>query len=65
MKLEREGQTLVFRILNLETVNRCNGKCAFCPANVRDEKRLSRTDAKNIHFARSVTFRVRDSGRRS
>ena len=39
MKLEREGQIPVFRIINLETVNRCNGKCAFCPANVRDEKR--------------------------
>lgn len=23
----------------LETINRCNGKCAFCPANSRDERR--------------------------
>lgn len=35
----------LFRIVNIETINRCNGACAFCPANVRDEKRpLKRMD---------------------
>lgn len=29
----------IFKFLMLETVNRCNGKCAFCPANVKVEKR--------------------------
>ncbi len=28
-----------FKFLMIETVNRCNGKCSFCPANIRDEKR--------------------------
>lgn len=28
-----------FRFLMLETLNRCNGKCEFCPANVNVEKR--------------------------
>lgn len=35
----RQKETPPFKFLMLETVNRCNGKCAFCPANVRDEKR--------------------------
>lgn len=26
-------------LINIETVNRCNGTCAFCPANRLDEKR--------------------------
>lgn len=29
----------LFQQVMIETINRCNGKCAFCPANVRDEKR--------------------------
>lgn len=29
----------LFKIVNIETINRCNGKCAFCPANVWEEKR--------------------------
>lgn len=32
-------ETPCFKFLMLETINRCNGKCAFCPANIRDEKR--------------------------
>lgn len=32
-------RTPVFKFLMIETVNRCNGKCAFCPANVKAEKR--------------------------
>lgn len=29
----------LFRMVNIETVNRCNGMCSFCPANVWEEKR--------------------------
>lgn len=29
----------LFKIVNIETVNRCNGRCAFCPANTYAEKR--------------------------
>ena len=36
---ERCGNIPDFKFLMIETVNRCNGKCAFCPANVHDEKR--------------------------
>ena len=28
-----------FKFIMLETVNRCNGKCHFCPANIYDEAR--------------------------
>lgn len=28
-----------FKFLMLETINRCNGICAFCPANVKSESR--------------------------
>ncbi len=35
-----EGEEIpVFKMVNIETVNRCNGKCAFCPANIYEEKR--------------------------
>lgn len=29
----------MFQQVMLETINRCNGTCAFCPANIKDEKR--------------------------
>lgn len=29
----------IFKMVNIETVNRCNGNCDFCPANVKSEKR--------------------------
>lgn len=32
-------KTPLFKIVNIETVNRCNGSCDFCPANIRAEKR--------------------------
>ena len=41
---EAENKPL-FKIVNIETINRCNGRCAFCPANVKAEKReLKRMD---------------------
>ncbi len=33
--------------VNIETINRCNGTCAFCPANVKDESR----EFKKMPFA--------------
>ncbi len=34
----------------IETINRCNGKCEFCPANSRDEKReLKRMSDELFH----------------
>ncbi len=39
-------------IIAIETINRCNNVCAFCPANVKDEKRafaqMSDEDFKKI-----------------
>lgn len=29
----------LFHMVEIETINRCNGKCAFCPSNVNSEKR--------------------------
>lgn len=39
LKEEKAGRLPIFTIVNIETVNRCNGKCSFCPANVNEEKR--------------------------
>ena len=36
---EENGKTPLFRVVNIETINRCNGKCEFCPANIYTEKR--------------------------
>lgn len=35
----RQKEPPLFFNVMIETVNRCNGKCEFCPANSRDEKR--------------------------
>lgn len=32
-KRYQDGQQTLFNKLEIETVNRCNGKCAFCPVN--------------------------------
>lgn len=32
-------KTPLFLSVMFETINRCNGQCSFCPANVRDEQR--------------------------
>lgn len=29
----------LFKMVEIETVNRCNGTCSFCPANIHDESR--------------------------
>lgn len=29
----------LFQYIEIETVNRCNGKCSFCPANIYSDKR--------------------------
>lgn len=35
----------LFKMVNIETINRCNGTCSFCPANVKEETRkLKRMD---------------------
>lgn len=36
----RQDEPPLFQNVMIETVNRCNGKCEFCPANVKDEARL-------------------------
>jgi MoaA/NifB/PqqE/SkfB family radical SAM enzyme len=28
-----EGNGILFSAIEIETINRCNGKCTFCPAN--------------------------------
>ena len=39
-----------FKFLMLETINRCNGKCSFCPASVDAEKRaFKRMEDAMIH----------------
>ena len=36
----RQEEAPLFRNVVIETINRCNGKCEFCPANTRDETRV-------------------------
>ena len=38
-KVMQEPQKMLPIFVNIETINRCNGTCAFCPANSRDESR--------------------------
>lgn len=38
-KFFMEKETPIFKFLMIETINRCNGRCAFCPANIKAEKR--------------------------
>lgn len=38
-KCENNGDRPLFHIINIETVNRCNGTCGFCPANKNIDKR--------------------------
>lgn len=33
------GKVGLFETIELETINRCNGECAFCPVNRKDDKR--------------------------
>lgn len=30
----------LFRAIEIETINRCNGKCSFCPVNIYQEQRV-------------------------
>ncbi len=39
MYFNKAETTPIFASCMIETFNRCNGTCEFCPANVRDEKR--------------------------
>lgn len=34
-----EKEIPLFKLVNIETQNRCNGICSFCPANIHDETR--------------------------
>lgn len=36
---DKQESIPLFSQVMLETINRCNGHCAFCPANTKDEKR--------------------------
>lgn len=36
---EQEKGIPLFKMVNIETQNRCNGTCSFCPANIHDEAR--------------------------
>lgn len=38
-KVMEKPEEMVPLFVNIETINRCNGTCPFCPANVKDETR--------------------------
>lgn len=43
---KNDGNTL-FRQIQIETVNRCNGNCSFCPVNVNEPQRVyAKMDAR-------------------
>lgn len=39
MRLYTNGGVRLFSHVEIETINRCNGKCSFCPVNVNEEQR--------------------------
>ncbi len=36
---ELYGKNLLFSLVEVETINRCNGSCSFCPVNHKDDPR--------------------------
>lgn len=38
-KTIREWEEDLFQVIEIETINRCNGECPFCPVNRKDDKR--------------------------
>jgi MoaA/NifB/PqqE/SkfB family radical SAM enzyme len=58
----RDGETcVVFRDIEIETVNRCNGQCSFCPVNVKDDPRtLARMEdsifTKIVHELAAMSY---------
>jgi radical SAM protein with 4Fe4S-binding SPASM domain len=38
-KKHKFNEMPLFRRFEIETINRCNGKCAFCPVNAKDDPR--------------------------
>lgn len=68
-KFLKSEETPIFGNVMLETINRCNGTCAFCTANRYDEKRAYKkmeeslfnkiiTELKELQFAGNIYFNV-------
>jgi MoaA/NifB/PqqE/SkfB family radical SAM enzyme len=38
-------------LISIETINRCNGSCSFCPCNIRDEQRPFKLMPEDVFFA--------------
>ena len=38
-------------LISIETVNRCNGTCAFCPCNINDEKRPFKRMTEELFYS--------------
>ena len=64
----KQGE-MVPQFVNLETINRCNGRCPFCPANTKDESRPFKkmswelfekiiTDLKRINYSGVLSLYV-------
>lgn len=50
----------LFQNVMIETVNRCNGKCGFCPANTNDESRPLKKMPNEIYYA--IIQQLKDLG---
>ena len=37
--IEAKGKVPLFHLVEVETINKCNGSCSFCPVNVKDDIR--------------------------
>lgn len=48
MQKEASNDTRLFRYIEIETINRCNGECSFCPVNKYQDKRPIRIMDMNL-----------------
>lgn len=54
----------LFKSVEIETINKCNGKCSFCPINVKNDKRpLSIMDADMFYSIIDQLRKIEYSGR--
>lgn len=55
-----QGDTPIFTSCMIETINRCNGTCEFCPANTSDEGRPFKKMSDDMF--KNIIFRLREIG---
>lgn len=48
---EVKDETPLFKLVEIETINRCNGVCEFCPVNVKDDPREKHIMSEELFYS--------------